>query len=105
MEIIAGPLDWTSVDEENLSKFLQTETGKRFIPKLADQVPPILEVGETNALLVRCGKVRGYQDALQNILALAYSQERPKTDNAASAYPALDDDAAWNDGKKLTPTE
>lgn len=102
MEIVAGPLDWTSVDEENLRKFFGTETGKRLIPRLADLVPPLLEAGDTNALLVRCGKVRGYQEALQNLLALSYTQEEPKQQNA-NAYPPLEDDKAWNDGKKLEP--
>lgn len=102
MEIIADRLDWASNDEENLAKFLETETGKRFLPKLLESTPMLLAKGDTNEILIRAGEVRGYQDVARNILALAHSAPVTKPE-AASAYPGLENDAAWNDGQKLEP--
>lgn len=104
MEIVANPLDWTTVDEENLAKFLETETGKRFLPKLLDSVPPLLETGKTKQLLIRSGIVIGYQRVARDILLLAHPVARPDEQNEqSSAYPDLRNDEAWNDGLKLSP--
>ena len=101
MEITAGQLDWLSTDEENLAKFLDTETGKRFIPKLVEYAPPLHSDGDTNAILIRTGEVRGYQNVVQTILALAHPA--PKSTPSRIGYEAPEDDSAWNDGQKLTP--
>lgn len=102
MEILADRLDWTTVDEENLSKFLDTETGKRFLPRLLESTPPLLAKGEINEILIRTGEVRAYADLARTILSLAHSAPVARTDTA-SAYHPLEDDAAWNDGQTLTP--
>lgn len=99
MEIIAGVLDWTSNDEVVWAKFLESETGKRLIPKLAEYTPPFLERGPTDEMLVRLGKVAGMQLAVQTLVSLAHPAQ--PLDNQPTVYPALDDDAAWNDGQKL----
>lgn len=100
MEIIAAASDWTQNDEEQLLKFLESAVGQRLIPRLADMAPPLLEEGDTNKILIRAGKLRGYQEALLNLIALSHStKETPATE--VVAYPALDNDAAWNDGQKL----
>jgi hypothetical protein len=103
MEILAGPLDWTHIDEENLAHFLDTDTGKRFVPKLVEDAPLLLEKGDINAILIRSGEVRGYQILVRALLGLAHPT--PKTEPAAAtAYPPLEDDTAWADGQKLEPT-
>jgi hypothetical protein len=72
MEIVANELDWLATDEQNLAAFLDTPTGQRLIPKLLEQAPPLLERGERNEILIRSGKVRGYQEVATTILALAH---------------------------------
>jgi hypothetical protein len=100
MEISANPLDWTSNDEENLAKFLDTETGKRFIPKLIETAPSLLNRGHVNAILIRSGELRGYQEVVRSILVLAHPAPKPAAPE--SEYPLLEDDRHW-EGEKLNP--
>ena len=102
MEIIAGPLDWTSLDEQRWSEFLQTETGKRFLPRLVENTPALLAAGDLNAILIRSGEVRGWTECARQILAMAQATPKPVND-VANSYPPLESDAQWNDGQKLTP--
>jgi hypothetical protein len=99
MEIIAGPLDWTSNDEQNLSRFLDTNTGKRLIPRLAEMAPILLGKGETNEVLIRMGEFKGRQETLRDLLILSHAQ--PGSVQQSSEYIAPEDDAAWNDGQTL----
>lgn len=103
MEIIAGVLDWTSNDEVVWAKFLESETGKRLIPKLAEFTPPFLERGPTDEMLVRLGKVAGVQLAIQTLIGLAHPT--PPMSDQPTVYPDLHNDAAWNDGQKLEKQE
>lgn len=96
-------LHWSVEDIDALQKFLSTKTGSRFVPKLAESAPLLLGSGDTNAILIRNGELRGYQAALREIFALATVV--PETKPAANEYPSLDDDAAWNDGQKLNQQE
>ena len=102
MEIVAGQLDWTSIDEENLSKFLDTPTGKRFLPKLLESCPSLSAGGEINQILIRTGEVRGYQRVGRDILSLAHPSNRTEP-NVAESYPSPEDDSKWEDGNKMTP--
>ena len=104
MEIIAGPLDWSPIDEERWGKFLETDTGRRLIPKLLESVPGLLASGDTNAILIRSGEHRGLQLAVSQLLAMSHSTPGNVT-QVATSYPPLEDDAAWDDGQKLTPVE
>ncbi len=102
MEIIAGELDWTHIDAEKWDAFLRSETGKRLIPKMIESAPALLATGDTNSILIRTGEFRGFQTAANRLLELAHST--PPTPIAVqNEYPPLEDDAAWNDGKKLEP--
>lgn len=103
MEIVASALDWTTNDEEQLAKFLDTETGKRFLPKLMELVPGLLPSGDVNAILIRSGEVRGYGEVARTILTLAHPPARSAIPESANHYPKLDDDTAWADGQKLEP--
>jgi hypothetical protein len=102
MEIVAGILDWTLVDEERWAKWLQTETGKRLLPRLAESTPMLLASGDVNAILIRSGEVRGFQAVLSQLLAMSHATPEKQTSNS-QAYPPLEDDTAWNDGQKLEP--
>ena len=104
MEIIAGPLEWLATDEENWLKFLQTPTGQRLLPKLAEETPALLPGGDTNAILIRAGEVRGIQLVMQRLLDLSHSQPQEKVPETV-AYPAPENDAAWDDGQKLVLPE
>jgi hypothetical protein len=99
MEILALPSDWTHTDADNLSKFLDTETGKRFIPTIADRVPPLLDKGADNEILIRSGEVRGFQNVVRVIVDLAHPAPPPTSPQ--SEYPDLENDKAWPDGRKL----
>jgi hypothetical protein len=103
MEIVAGPLDWTQIDEQRWSEFLNTETGKRVIPRMLESVPALLADGDVNAILIRSGEVRGWQECTRQLLAMSQAQPRP-VESQSTAYPRLEDDAAWSDGQKLEKT-
>ncbi len=103
MEISAGPLDWTSIDEEKWGKFLESETGRRLIPKVLESVPGLLASGDTNAILIRSGEHRGLQLAVSQLLAMSHSTPGVKTEAISDSYPSLTDDTAWADGQELTP--
>ena len=102
MEIIASSLDWTQVDAEKLAAFLDTETGRRFIPKLVENAPPLFDGGDTNKILIRAGEVRGFQTVVREIISLAHPPP-PSPSAPANEYPPLENDSAWNDGQKLEP--
>lgn len=86
-------LPWFATDAEMLRRFLETETGARLVPKILESTPGLLAGGDTNALMVRSGEVRGCQIFATALMALAYPPPEPKPE--PDAYPALDDDAAW----------
>lgn len=102
MEIIADASAWLSTDAENLARFLETETGKRLIPKLVDSCPALLDKGDINAILIRSGEVRAWSGMIESLLLLAHSKagnEGPPP--PTTEYPPLTDDRAWDDGQKL----
>lgn len=101
MEITTNELEFDSIDRFGLKTFLATRAGTRLIPKVAEHAPQLLGAGDTNAILIKSGELRGFQLAIQTLLALA---EPPpaQAPQAPVAYPNLTDDAAWNDGQTLT---
>lgn len=98
-EITNESLPWSTDDEVRLNAFLQTETGKRFIPKLAERVPSLLGSGDANSILIRSGEVRGFQIAISAMLELTHSPPLPVKSDGPSNYPELTDDEKWNDGQ------
>jgi len=101
MEILAGSLDWTPFDAEKLAAFLDSDTGKRFLPKLVEVAPPLLDEGDTNRIMIRAGEVRGFQIVVREIISLAHPP--PPAKDAKPEYPPLEADSHWNDGQKLEP--
>lgn len=102
MEITAQPLDWSTIDSDNLSKFLDTDTGRRLVPKLAAAAPPLFDGGDTNKILIRSGELRGCRIVLQEILDLAHPP--PPLPQREDAHPPLEDDKYWQ-GPKLKETD
>lgn len=92
-EITTDNLPWSSNDEFNWNSFLQTETGKRLIPKLAEQLPALLDGGDVNRILIRTGETRGFQKAVAVLLELTHSPPQPA--QTESSYPDLDDNEKW----------
>ncbi len=102
MEITNESLSWTSEDTDLWRAFLGTRTGSRLLPKLVESAPPLLESGDSNGILIRNGKVLGFQESVRALLNLAVNQpDAPKAES--TNFPSLDDDAAWNDGQKINP--
>lgn len=101
MEIQADSLDWAINDEQNWASFLNSETGRRFLPRLLESVPALIEGGDTNAILIRTGVVRGFQLCVQELSRM--SQTSKPVVLAEDTHPALEDDAAWADGQTLDP--
>lgn len=102
MTITNEPLEWSSDDEVALRNFLVTQTGRRFLPKLAESSPVNLPGGNTNDILIRSGEVRGFGEALRTMLSLAFRPAKPELEvESQTNYPALENDAAWTDGEKL----
>lgn len=104
MEITKSPVEWDEVeDREILAQFLRTRTGQRLLPKVVESAPLLLAGGEINSILIRSGELRGFQAALNTLLALSEIEQKVSDGNPiAGAYPRLSDDSAWEDGKKLT---
>lgn len=101
MDIITdGPL-WSDEDMVLWRAFLDTQTGKRVIHKMLESCPPLPERGEINEILIRVGVVRGLGLAAKGLLSMAQPVLK---DTAAPSlgYEQLENDAAWNDGQKLT---
>jgi len=99
MEILAGSLEWTPFDAEKLATFLDSETGKRLIPKLVEIAPALLDGGDTNKIMIRAGEVRGFQVVVRELISLAHPP--PPAPKSETEYPPLEADAHWNDGKTL----
>lgn len=102
MEIVNEQLPWSTEDESHWLAFLQTPTGGRLLPKLAEQAPQLLDGGHVNRVLIRSGELRGFQSAIQILLSLSHAP--PRLDINNNNYPAPEDDRAWNDGQKLNPS-
>jgi hypothetical protein len=99
MEITTEPLEWTSEDVDLWRQFLATRTGSRLLPKLLESTPALLDSGEINTILIRSGKVLGFQESVRVLLSLAVIQ--PSAPVTESAYPAIEDDSKWPDGQKF----
>ena len=98
---ITGTLEWDDVEDRTIwRQFLESRTGRRVIPKVLETCPALLPGGDSNNILIRSGEVRGFQMVLQALIALSEPEVKQKSE-APTAYPALDDDAAWADGKKV----
>lgn len=104
LEILANTGDWLPTDAENLARFLETDTGKRMLPKLVDHCPTLLGKGDTNEILIRSGEVRAWTATVEAMLSLAHPPPPTPTNNVTE-YPPLTDDTAWNDGQKLEAQE
>ena len=102
IEIVAKSTDWLPTDQERWASFLETETGKRLLPYVAESAPPLLAKGDINEILIRSGEVRGYQTILQNLILAAHPSATEAQVKGTSEYPPLTDDKAWNDGQELT---
>lgn len=105
METVVSAPDWSSEDTQNLRTFFLTRTGSRLLPKLVEAIPFLLEEGDTNKILIRNGKVTGYQEVIKNLVALAGPEPMPIPDEQATNYPSLTDDSKWEDGHKIQPQE
>jgi hypothetical protein len=99
MEVTNEALPWSSEDESKWNNFLNSDTGRRLIPKLAEFAPALLDGAHANKTLVRNGELRGFQVALRELINLSHAQPLPPT--FVSPYPSLENDAAWEDGEKL----
>ena len=101
MEILAGSLEWTPYDSEKLAAFLDTQTGKRLLPKLVEVAPPLLDGGDTNKIMIRAGEVRGFQVVVRELISLAHPP--PPAPKSETEYPPLEADEHWKDGQQLEP--
>jgi len=99
MEITNARPEWTSDDVAIFRQFIESPTGRRLVPALAHNAPMLLRKGETNDILIRTGELAGFQDGLQALLNMAYPMSEPA--KPEEAFPALENDAAWNDGNQL----
>lgn len=94
MEVTNARLEWTPEDSLNWEKFLQTQTGSRLIPKCVESAPLLLETGHVNAILVRSGKLLGYQAAVKGLLELSVPPQAEQ-EQTPENYPSLYDDSKW----------
>jgi hypothetical protein len=99
MEITNENPPWDSENCALLREFFKTPTGQRLIPRLAEQVPSLLDGGDINSILIRSGDA-GYAKALQNLLSLTVPAPDIRV-GTVDNYPSLEDDVAHNDGQSL----
>jgi len=104
MSVTRETLPWSPTDTTLWATFLNTETGRRLIPKLAEAAPLLLPGGELNAVLIRSGELRGFQLALHELLNLTAVQE-PEQSSTQEAYPALLDNKAWTHAPGIASEE
>ena len=71
----ASELLFTVDDVANWAVFLNSPTGQRLIPKIAELAPRLLSKGDTNELLINHGTVLGFSAAVQAMLDLATVKE------------------------------
>ncbi len=102
IEIVAKPTDWLPTDQERWAAFLETETGKRLLPFIAESAPQLLAKGSKTEILIRSGEVRGFQTVLRELILAAHPTAKDPQVNMTE-YPPLEDDTKWNDGKSLAP--
>lgn len=99
MEISQDQLPFDSEDVQLWSAFLNTVTGRRLIPKLMENAPTLLDGGDINKILIRSGELRGFSEAVRSLLSL--QTVLPETKPDPTAYPPLDNDAAWADNQTM----
>lgn len=97
---IESPGEWTSREAKILRDFLDSDVGKLALEWAAFKSPDLLDGAHQIKTLVRSGEVKGYQDALMNLVSL--TTQEPEGIKRPSAYPSLDDDAAWSDLESIT---
>jgi hypothetical protein len=103
MEIDYTPeIDWNSDDTLAFRNFLRTQAGSKLLGKLAQSTPVLLPEGDINSILIRSGEVRGLQEAVRALYALAFPMAPVKSE-PRTEYKPLDSDEDWNDGQKLIP--
>lgn len=100
MDITPGLVEFTSDDSLALRAFLRTSAGERLIPKLAESLPALLAEGDVNKILIRSGELKGAQEVIKNIVALAFPPAEFSSPTNTN-YPDLTNDAAWEDGAKV----
>jgi len=88
---------WTSEEAKILRDFLTSEVGGKMLTLVELRTPVLLDGGDVNKSLVRSGEHKGYEDALTFLTSLVHTE--PEQPVAEEAYPSLDDDSKWPDGK------
>lgn len=103
MEVTNDPVEWDlQEDFEILRQFLKSRTGQRLIPRMLEELPPLLASGDVNEILIRNGEVRGWQGAVKALLGLATSALPETPETPRGEYAAPEDDSKWSDGQKLS---
>lgn len=101
IEIAAQADAWDSDDVIAFRNFIEnTKTGKKVLSRMLESTPALLSSGETNAIMIRNGEVRGVQIMANAFLQLA--TPLPEVPKDIENYPSLEDDTKW-DGDKLNP--
>jgi hypothetical protein len=86
-------LEFDSEDVVAWRAFLKTRAGARLFPKWLDSSPALLNGGPTNEILIRCGETRGWSEAAQALMQLAFPA--PEIKPQTVGYANLDDDSQW----------
>jgi len=86
--------EWDSDNASELSGFLKTSTGEKMIQLLAFFAPTLLDGADVNKTLVTNGELKGYTNAVGQIISLQHS--RPvEAQGVSDNYPDLDRDEFW----------
>lgn len=91
------PTEWTSDNRKILETFLESETGKLALAWVEFHAPKLLDGSDVNRTLVASGCVKGYADAVSELISL--TGEQPPEVQPPNSYPDLDNDALWDGAK------
>lgn len=93
--------EWNSDSASELSGFLGSSTGQKLIQLLAFFAPTLLDGADVNKTLVTSGEVKGYTNAVGQIISLQTS--RPvESQGVPDTYPDIDNDTLWADSEKTS---
>lgn len=89
------PPKWEGEDASAMRTFLESDSGKRFIARLAWFRPDFSPSYDATRRLVESGEIRGYERCIEQILLLKDEATVVKDEVISPNYPPLDSDHFW----------
>lgn len=96
----ANASPWTDSAAALLKQWLEGDLGQLFLAHVTSARPGLLMgSNDINATALRGAEAAGFESCVNRIFSLAVPPAKETT--VPNGYPDPEDDAHWNDGKKL----